>query len=245
MNDGHKWSIANGYREQPQDVFLREMQFVKADKCGRVIHPLKTDMDRVSNAIKEAMIQADYVVVSYHSHQMNGSSEIPAEFIVEFCHNCIDNGANAVFGHGAHEIQGIEVYKDAPIFFGMGDFILHNEFQEAMPREFYEKNSVSAEYYDQVGIAMDIRSKGSKRGLQADPKAWVAVGASINFEDGETKSVRVYPFTLGFEKGRSQRGWPTMDESKRVLQYVSKFSNKLYRTEIIDNGNYGTIIFKK
>ena len=242
MNDGHKWSIANGYREQSQDVFLREMQFVKGDKCGRVTHPLKADMDRVNNTIKEARIQADFVVVTYHSHQMNGSSEIPAEFIVGFCHNCIDNGANAVFGHGAHEIQGIEVYKEAPIFYGMGDFILHNEFQEALPKEFYEKNGVEAEYYDHVGIAMDIRSKGGTRGLQANPKAWDAIGGSIDFENGKTKSVRVFPFTLGFEKGRSQRGWPTLDESGRVLDYVSSLSSRLYGTRIEYQDGYGKII---
>lgn len=243
MNDGHKWSIANGYREQSKDVFLREMQFVEGERNCRVTHPLSVDMNRVNNAIKEAKIQADFVVVTFHSHQMNGSSEIPAEFIVEFCHNCVDNGANAIFGHGAHELQGIELYKGVPIFYGMGDFILHNEFQEALPREFFEKNAVEPEYNDLVGVAMNIRSKGGTRGLQADSKAWEAIGASIEYENGKIHSVKVYPFALGFEKERSQRGWPCLDDSGKVLKYISSLSKKLYGTQIEIKDNYGEIVF--
>lgn len=244
MNDGHKWSIANGYREQSKDVFLREMQFVEGERSGRVTHPLSVDMNRVNNAIKEAKIQADFVVVTFHSHQMNGSSEIPAEFIVELCHNCVDNGANVIFGHGAHELQGIEVYKGVPIFYGMGDFILHNEFQEALPKEFFEKNAVDPEYDDHVGMAMNIRSKGGTRGLQADPKAWEAIGASVDYENGKIHSVKVYPFTLGFEKGRSQRGWPCMDDSGKVLDYISSLSERLYGTKIDFKENYGEIVIE-
>lgn len=243
MNDGHKWSIANGYREQSKDVFLREMQFVEGERNCRVTHPLSVDMNRVNNAIKEAKIQADFVVVTFHSHQMNGSSEIPAEFIVEFCHNCVDNGANAIFGHGAHELQGIELYKGVPIFYGMGDFILHNEFQEALPKEFFEKNAVEPDYNDLVGVAMNIRSKGGTRGLQADPKAWEAIGASIDYENGKVYKVKVYPFALGFEKERSQRGWPCLDDSGKVLKYISSLSKKLYGTQIEIKDNYGEIVF--
>lgn len=83
MNDGYKWAIANGYRKESEELFLRELKFVKGESNRRVNHPLPADIERITNAIQEAKIQADCVVISFHSHQMNGSADKSAEFIVE------------------------------------------------------------------------------------------------------------------------------------------------------------------
>ena len=240
MNDGHKWSIENGYRKESADMFLRELRFVKSDRNGRVTHPLAEDMDRIKMAIKEARIQADCVVVSVHSHQMDGINTKPAKFIKEFCHECIDAGAHIIFGHGAHELRGLEIYKNSPIFYGLGDFILHNEMQDAMPREFYETVGLSDYQYDSVGIAMDVRSDGRTRGLQTDSKAWEAIGTSIEFCSGRVHDISIYPVTLGFEFGRSRRGWPQIDKSGKILEYFGSIS-KEYGTEMRLIGNTGVV----
>ncbi len=106
----------------------------------QVCHSLQVDVQRVHNAIKKDKIQADFVVVRVHSHLMNGSSEVPTEFIVEVCHNCVDSSANAIFGHGTHELQGIEACKAVPILWD-GGLYFHNEFQEDLPKEFFEKKT--------------------------------------------------------------------------------------------------------
>lgn len=231
MNDGHKWSIANGYREESKELFLRDMKFVRANACKRVTHPLPQDMRRVIHSIGEARLQSDCVVVTFHSHQMNGSSEVPAEFIVEFCHECIEAGAHIIFGHGAHEIQGLDIYKGCPIFYGMGDFILHNEMQNYMPFEFYEKVGSDLGDFDYVGFAMNKRSKGQTIGLSAAHKAWESIAASIHYEDGKIKAVKVYPISLGFSAGRTLRGWPSLEESGDILQYFCQLSHNLYGTQ--------------
>ena len=93
MNDGYKWAVAYGYRktgevshasEQSEELFLREMKFVKGGCNRRVNHPHPADMERVKTAIQEATLQADCVVVSFHSHQMSGSADKPAPFIVTY-----------------------------------------------------------------------------------------------------------------------------------------------------------------
>ncbi|MBR1433863.1 MAG: CapA family protein [Bacteroidales bacterium] len=245
MNDGHKWSIANGYREDNGELFLREMKFIKGEESCRITHPLRKDMDRIVMSIKEARIQADCVVVSFHSHQMNGRSDTPAQFIVEFCHECIDAGAHAVFGHGAHELQGVEVYKGCPIFYGLGDFLFHNEMVSSMPMEFYEKNAQDSSHYDWVGLTMNDRSKGQTRGLSSDPKAWQAVGASISFIGGKIHSVTVYPVSLGFSKGRTLRGWPEIDKSGQILQYFIGLSSSQFGTEFSVSGDSASIILEQ
>ena len=231
MNDGHKWAIKNGYREDCPELFLRELKFVKGEENRRITHPLPSDMERIVNSIKEASIQADYVVVSFHSHQMSGSGEKPADFIVEFCHACIDAGANVIFGHGAHELRGLELYKGFPIFYGLGDFIFHNEMVELLPKEFYEKVNQSAELYDYVGMGMNLRSNNGKRGLSSDVKAWESVMACVEFVDKKTVNIKIYPVSLGFEKGRTMRGWPFIDKTGRILHRFCELSNTNYGTQ--------------
>ena len=83
------------------------------------------DIARVKKAIFEAQLQADYIMISVHSHQLSGSQkETPADFLREFAHECIDAGAHAIVGHGPHLLRPIEIYKDCPIFYSLGDFIL-------------------------------------------------------------------------------------------------------------------------
>jgi poly-gamma-glutamate synthesis protein (capsule biosynthesis protein) len=242
MNDGYKWAIANGYRKENENLFLRELKFVKGE-CNRMVnHPLPADVERVTNAIQEARIQADCVVVSFHSHQMNGSADKPAGFIVEFCHACIDAGANVIFGHGSHELRGLEIYKNAPIFYGLNEFILHNEMQEALPFEFYERVHQEPSKYDYVGLGMNLRSKGGSRGLSADYKAWEAVTASFSLANRQVNEIRVYPVSLGFEKGRAQRGWPVIDKTGRILDYFCKLSNENYGTQFELKDGYARVL---
>ena len=242
MNNGYKWAVANGYRKESEGLSLREMKFVKG-RCNRTVnHPLPADMERMKNSIEEARLQADCVVVSFHSHQMSGSADKPAPFIVEFCHACIDAGANVIFGHGSHELRGLEIYKNAPIFYGLNEFILHNEMIEVQPFEFYERVHQEPSKYDYVGLGMNLRSKGGTRGLCADHKAWESVAASISMKDHEVKEVRVYPLSLGFEKSRAQRGWPVIDKSGKILDYFCQLSNNQYGTRFELADGYAKVI---
>ena len=242
MNNGYKWAVANGYRKESEGLSLREMKFVKG-QCNRMInHPLPADMERMKNSIQEARLQADCVVVSFHSHQMSGSADKPAPFIVEFCHACIDAGANVIFGHGSHELRGLEIYKNAPIFYGLNEFILHNEMIEVQPFEFYERVHQEPSKYDYVGLGMNLRSKGGTCGLCANHKAWESVAASVSMKDHEVKEVRVYPISLGFEKSRAQRGWPVIDKSGKILDYFCQLSNNKYGTQFELADGYAKVI---
>lgn len=242
MNDSYKWAIANGYRKESEELFLRELKFVKGECNRRVNHPLPADIERITNAIQEAKIQADCVVVSFHSHQMNGSADKPAGFIAEFCHACIDAGANVIFGHGSHELRGLEIYKNAPIFYGLNEFILHNEMQEALPFEFYERLHQEPSKYDYVGLGMNLRSKGGTRGLSADNKAWESIAASVSVVNHKVNEIRVYPVSLGFEKDRSQRGWPVIDKTGKIIDYFCKLSSEHYGTRFELKDGYARVL---
>jgi poly-gamma-glutamate synthesis protein (capsule biosynthesis protein) len=53
----------------------------------------------------------------------NWGYEIPREQ-TEFAHKLIDEaGVDVIHGHSSHHVKGIEVYKERPIIYGLGDFL--------------------------------------------------------------------------------------------------------------------------
>jgi poly-gamma-glutamate synthesis protein (capsule biosynthesis protein) len=55
------------------------------------------------------------------SHHWGLDHEV-LDYQVEIAHTAIDAGADLVLGHGPHQPLGIEIYKDKPIFYGVGSF---------------------------------------------------------------------------------------------------------------------------
>jgi poly-gamma-glutamate capsule biosynthesis protein CapA/YwtB (metallophosphatase superfamily) len=62
--------------------------------------------------------RADVVIASHHW----GLDHEVLAYQVEIPHAAIDAGADLVMGHGPHLPLGIEIYKDKPVFYGVGSF---------------------------------------------------------------------------------------------------------------------------
>ncbi len=80
------------------------------------------DLNKVLNNVKYAKQNADIVIVSMHW----GDPTCPyalTDYERREAKNIIDAGADAIFGHHHHMLRGIEIYKDRPIFYGLGNFI--------------------------------------------------------------------------------------------------------------------------
>ena len=65
--------------------------------------------------------QADVVVASFHW----GLHKEVLQYMTEIAYRAIDAGADLVIGHGPHYSLPIEVYKNVPIFYGLGSFSFH------------------------------------------------------------------------------------------------------------------------
>ncbi len=78
-------------------------------------------------AIARASSHGQFVIAYLHHHHWEPNwRDVPA-WVRAFAHACIDAGANAFVSHGTPVLQPIEIYKRAPIFFGLGNFIFHTE----------------------------------------------------------------------------------------------------------------------
>lgn len=79
------------------------------------------DLVRNFKAIQTARSQADKVVLIHHGgHE---TYQLPTPRMKELFHFFIDAGADAVINHHTHCFSGFETYKNAPIFYSLGNFV--------------------------------------------------------------------------------------------------------------------------
>ena len=198
------------------------------------------DMARLERAIVEAKAQADYILVSIHSHELSGTSkENPADFIVEFAHRAIDMGAHAVIGHGPHLLRPLEIYNKRPIFYSLGDFMLHNESVEFAPEDMYEKYGLTSD--DPLCDIYRTRSRNYTVGLLTDRRMMEAVIPYFEMENGELTRLELMPIELGFGEPRYRIGNPKFRPDREIIERYAEMSSK-YGTKIsIDSHGIGVV----
>ncbi|MBE0416186.1 MAG: CapA family protein [Coriobacteriia bacterium] len=94
--------------------------FIATDsKAG--LAPGRTDMSAVTEAIRTAKEEHDYVLVSFH-WGVEYVDDANADQVRD-ARAAIDAGADMVLSHHPHVIQGIEFYNDGFIAYSLGDFV--------------------------------------------------------------------------------------------------------------------------
>ena len=86
----------------------------------------KLNENNVKKIITNLASSTDLVVVNIHwgveyQHQFNKTQQ-------NIAHKLIDTGADIIIGHHPHVVQGIEIYKNKPIFYSLGNFIFDQYF---------------------------------------------------------------------------------------------------------------------
>ncbi|MGI6538155.1 MAG: CapA family protein [Caldicoprobacterales bacterium] len=230
-------SRAEGYLPPvPEGCFyFKNILFEEGEETKRVTKVNQKDMQRVEKAIYEAQLQADYIIISVHSHEIQGTKkETPDDFLVEFAHRCIDKGAHAVIGHGPHLLRPIEIYKGRPIFYSLGDFVLQNENIPFAPEDFFEKYGLNSDYT--MRDLFKTRSRDFTVGLQTKKEMFETVIPYWEMENGELKILELMPVELGFGLPRSRNGWPAPARDLSFMERLKEMSAP-YGTEIkIENG---------
>lgn len=75
--------------------------------------------------IKSLKDQADFIIPMIHFGRENSHTLEQAQ--MENARAYIDAGADVVVGHHAHVLQGVEIYKDKPIIYNLGNFLFNGE----------------------------------------------------------------------------------------------------------------------
>ena len=224
--------------DAPNSYSFLGHHFVTGETFAIRTSPNEQDLRENLKQVREARHMADWVVVSLHCHQMGGSTlltarvrsgmEEPADFVRDFAHQSIDEGADIFIGHGLQVPLGIEIYKGKPIFYGLGSFVFQLETIRFLPQEAYARFGL-----DHTATPVDFvkaRYLNDTIGHPADPLQWQQVCAVCHYRGGILNEIRLYPLDLGHGKSRSQRGRPLIADDElgeKIINRIARLSKGL------------------
>ena len=61
----------------------------------------------------------------------------PPSYVAKAFHRMVDAGAHLVVGHHPHVPQGVEIYKETPIFYSLGNFVFYQPIDRAFRKQGY------------------------------------------------------------------------------------------------------------
>jgi len=197
------------------------LKFVQGDEPKYVMELNRTDIERVKKAIYEAQLQADYIIISVHSHELSGDAkENPSQFLQDFAHECIDAGAHAIVGHGPHLLRPIEVYNNCPIFYSLGDFILQLYSIELAPADFFAKHGLPSNAT--VHELLKKRSKDFTVGLMTDKRMFQTVIPYWETDGTKLTKMVLMPVEMSMDSHKSDMGLPRRSYDPGIAEYLRK-----------------------
>lgn len=198
------------------------------------------DLRDLLAAVREGKMRSDFLTIAIHSHHFRDTSGgyrgagIPeaehldtnpsvANYLEEFAHAAIDAGADTFQGTGVHVVRGIEIYKDRPIFYGLGEFIRQRDVDGLS------------------GLGELQRDACDGCPFPAKYESFIAVS---EFRGGRLHEVRLHPVELRYAAERmAHRGIPRIappETAQRILARLQQLSAP-YGTTITIQENIGVI----
>lgn len=229
-------SRMGGYTPMPPEgcFGFGEYNFRESEVEGKFSKVNSNDMKRTENTIKKALEECENVIVNIHSHEIkHDTDDEPDDFLIEFCRKCIDCGASAVIGTGTHQLKAVEIYKDKPIFYSLGNFIFQSDMVFCMPDDFREKYNMPHGLTAKEQIAE--RAKLGNGGLHNDVNNFRSLMPFMTFEDRKLTELKLYPLRLDMHTG-----FPALAdevETQIIFDYLCD-RNKQFGTKIAIKNDY-------
>lgn len=95
-------SMSNGYTYVPEDTLIKKIQNANMDN--------------------------DIVILFIHWGREY--TAYPTDSQEKFAHRMIDSGADIVAGHGPHQVQKVEKYRDGVIAYSLGNLVFDQKYEE-------------------------------------------------------------------------------------------------------------------
>ena len=121
--NGLKVGFAGWYFQADPDML--EPQAVYAARGHAGVAGCYKDLECVKRIVREdleALVPKVDAAIPYFHWGKEGSYQV-RDYQIELAHLCVDLGCKAVLGAHPHRLQGIEVYRGAPIFYSLGNFV--------------------------------------------------------------------------------------------------------------------------
>lgn len=237
MNGHRNACVKMGFYQDDGNFYFGGLKFIEGETEKKITKCNSDDLKRICDTIKKAKEENDAVIVMYHHHEiLRDLYTEPDEFSIEFCHACIDAGASAIIGGGTHQIQPVEIYKDCPVFYSLGDFAFQNNSVEILPPDFKIQYGLTPK--DSTIDAINARSLNGKRGLTTDIANYLTFLPEIEITEGKVSDIGMLPLELGFFKNEELKGYPfkaDKETSEKICSHLNEIS-KNFGTELFYDG---------
>jgi poly-gamma-glutamate synthesis protein (capsule biosynthesis protein) len=202
------------------------------------------DLNEILRSIKNGKEYADFMIVTIHCHENSQAiqkytfdSDVP-DFLVEFAHKAIDNGADVFIGHGVHTVRAVEIYKGKPIFYGLASFI-------NQPADSFLPQNPGGSLTHAEASNLPTAAPGHEGGRLQESDNREALLTTSLYQEGRLVEVRLYPADTGRDPSRplSSQGipmTPSPEVAQHILEKVQKVSAR-FGTTIAIEGNVGVI----
>lgn len=159
--------------------------------------------------IRSLRPRCDVLVVALHKGLVHTPVKV-ADYEREISHAAVDAGADLVVGHHAHILKGIELYKDKPIFHGLGNFVVW--LPSLAPKPGQDRHAWAQKRLALFGFTPDPDYPT----YPFHPEAVHTIMAQCRIQDGQIQQVGYIPLQVNQQGqpevlGRDARGQAVFD----------------------------------
>jgi len=116
--------------DRPDEVGIARAVFRRSSQFGRSVQIEESDVARNMRSIETAASDGTMVIAYLHHHHWAADWNAVPAWVTNVARQCIDAGAVMFVSHGAPVLQPLEIYRNRPIFYSLGNFIFHVRSEE-------------------------------------------------------------------------------------------------------------------
>lgn len=235
-----------GFRREgadPSRVVLGGTTYKAGDKAGYSYEPDPRHVANILRSLRRGKQFADFCIVTNHGHEPGNWSQETPDYERSFAHRLIDAGADAYIVHGPHQLRGIEIYRDRPILYGLGNFI-YDDLRTPVGADMYAAYGKDPRIDTDAEVTVAEMFKGYEAAPGfSDPVFYESIVAVSKFEQNQLAELRLYPIELCHSKKFADRGVPRpapAPQAKAILERLQRLS-KPFGTQIAIKDDVGLI----
>ena len=241
------------YEERGERLKLFDNVYTVGDKPDYSYAIRPGDLEALVREVRNAKYNSNFVITTIHAHEWNvpenatqpdQEARTPPDFLVKVARASIDNGADIFYAHGEGELRGIEIYKNKPIFYQLGNFIRHPFLSPLWEQGLWSEAHAVPGYDPSLSnIITQAEVAGGLHPVQHSREYFESFVPVTRYENGKLSEIIIYPVDMKFDGPFADIGTPLLAHgatAQKILNIIKTESAKLGTTMIV-RGDLGYI----
>ncbi len=203
------------------------------------------DRHRLLRSVRLATQHADLSILAIHAHQGEHTPDRPPGYLRDLAHDAIDHGAGAVIVSGPHRLAPVEVHAGRPILYGLGNFFW-SDMAEPLQGYFYRHSRAMVAGSPDPEMVTDADLTGALNAEFFDEEEiFRAVVATIGFEAGAVREIRLHPVELGYGEPLTRSGIPRTASpraAEEILERIRAISEPFGTRLALEDGTAAILV---